>query len=332
MINKILNKRIYQTTVSEKWHIQNKNTLSPFYKSLKTKNYNGKKVYFFDFVNTLKGCNVGMIRETRYTTIPSHLHKDMEMNYVYSGKCTFLINGKRITLKKGDVCILDTDVVNSAEYKNKDDIVFNIIFKKEFFSSIFLSQFNGSDVLSEFLLNAVIGKKSFDNFLIFHTSKIPEFAAVFDMILQEHYFPKANSIHVIEGYCSVLFFFLSRLVGDVSQNLIIDRNDRNVLKILQEIENKDGNCSLNELAEKFHFSASTIYKLLVTATGKNFTQIKIDAQLKKAKFLLTETSMSITDIMLDTGIKNTTFFYDKFLKKFGATPKEYRQKHRSIEI
>lgn len=331
-MNKILNKQIYQTTDSEKWHLQNKNRLSPFYKSLKTKNYNGKKVYFFDFVNTLKGCNVGMIRETRYTIIPSHLHKDMEMNYVYSGKCTFLINGKRITLRKGDICILDTDVVNSAEYKSTEDIVFNIIFKKNFFSSVFLSQFNGSNVLSEFLLNAVIGKQCFDNFLIFHTSKMPEFATVFDMILREHYFPKANSIHVIESYCSVLLFYLSRLVGDVSQNLIIDGNDKNVLMILQEIEYCDGNCSLNELADKFHFSTSTIYKLLVNTTGKNFTQIKISAQLEKAKLLLKETSMSITNIMLNVGIKNTTFFYDKFYKEFGETPKQFRQKNKSIEI
>lgn len=331
-MSKLLQQKIFQTTDSEKWHLRNKNKLSPFYKTLKTKNYHGHQVFFFDFVNTLKENKIGMIRETRYTIIPPHLHKDMEMNYIYSGECTFFINGRRITLRKGDVCILDTDVINSAAYKGTKDIVFNIIFKKEYFSSNFLSQFNGSDTLSRFLLNAIIGKQSSDNFLIFHTENTKKFSQIFDMLLEEHYFPKPNSINIIENYCSILFFYLSRIIGDNNQNLIVNTADKSVLQILQTIEKKDGNCSLSEVAEELHFSVSTIYKLLKEVTGKIFSQIKIETQLKKAKFLLSETSLPITEIMLNVGIKNTTFFYSKFYEKFGETPKQFRQKNQHLQI
>ncbi|AXX65046.1 helix-turn-helix domain-containing protein [Bombilactobacillus bombi] len=331
-MDKKLLKKIYENTPSENWHLKNTNRLSPFYNSLPTKKNNGKLVFMFDFVNTLKTNRIGIIKESRYTTIPPHLHKDMEMNYIFSGKCEFLINGRKITLNKGDICILDTQVVNSAEYKNADDIVFNIIFKKEFFSSTFLSQFNDSDTLSKFLLNAILNKKETDNFLIFHTFNLSSFRKVFNLILEEYYFPKKNSINIIEKYCSVLFFYLSRLIGDSNQNLITNNFDKNILLILQEIEKNDGNCSLKELSKKIHFSPSTISKSLKKSTGKNFSQIKIEAQLKKAKLLLNETSMPVLDIMLAVGIKNTTFFYNKFFEKFGETPKNFRKNNKKLQI
>lgn len=124
-MNKKLRKLIYQRTDSENWHLKHPGELSDFYNSLPQKSYDGQDIFFFDFVNTLKKNNIGMIKETRYTTIPPHLHKDMEMNYIYSGESTFTINGERKTLQKGDICILDTNVINSVDYKSTNDIVFN---------------------------------------------------------------------------------------------------------------------------------------------------------------------------------------------------------------
>ncbi|WEV51471.1 AraC family transcriptional regulator [Lactobacillus sp. ESL0731] len=327
-----LDKLIYRNTKSEKWHLSHPNALSPFYNSLHTKNYHGNKVFFFDFINTLKTHNIGMIKESRYTIIPPHLHKDMEMNYVYSGSCTFLINKKRITLKQGDVCILDTDVINSVEYKGENDIVFNIIFKKDFFSSTFLSQFSASDTLGKFLLNAIIGQQIKNNFLIFHTHQSKKFKQIFHLILEEHYFPKSNSLQLIENYCSILFFYLSRLIKKDKDNIIFSTKNKNALMILQEIEKLDGNCSLNSLSQTFHLSTSSIYKLLKNSTGKAFSEIKLEAQLKKACLLLTETSLPILEIAENVGIKNMTFFYKKFESFLGVTPKNYRINNQNLQI
>ena len=94
--------------------------------------------YCFDFVNTLKKDMIGMIKETRFTVIPKHHHVDMELNYIYSGSCTFVINGREITLKKGDLCILDSDVWHSAtSYKKEHDIVINIVFRRQFLMECF---------------------------------------------------------------------------------------------------------------------------------------------------------------------------------------------------
>ncbi len=80
----------------------------------------------------------------------------MELNYIYSGSCTFVINGREITLKKGDLCILDSDVWHSAtSYKKEHDIVINIVFRRQFFDGVFLSRLSQQGVVASFLVDAV---------------------------------------------------------------------------------------------------------------------------------------------------------------------------------
>ena len=121
---------LYRHTESESWHLQHPGQLSHLYDKMKQEEFRGEVGYCFDFVNTLKKDMIGMIKETRFTVIPKHHHVDMELNYIYSGSCTFVINGREITLKKGDLCILDSDVWHSAtSYKKEHDIVINIVFR-----------------------------------------------------------------------------------------------------------------------------------------------------------------------------------------------------------
>ena len=111
---------LYRHTESESWHLQHPGQLSHLYAKMKQEEFRGEVGYCFDFVNTLKKDMIGMIKETRFTVIPKHHHVDMELNYIYSGSCTFVINGREITLKKGDLCILDSDVWHSATSYKKE--------------------------------------------------------------------------------------------------------------------------------------------------------------------------------------------------------------------
>lgn len=113
---------LYRHTESENWHLQHPGQLSCLYDKLKQEKFRGEMGYCFDFVNTLKKDMIGMIKETRFTVIPKHHHVDMELNYIYSGSCTFVINGREVTLKKGDLCILDSDVWHSATSYKKNTI------------------------------------------------------------------------------------------------------------------------------------------------------------------------------------------------------------------
>lgn len=104
---------LYRHTESESWHLQHPGQLSHLYDKMKQEEFRGEVGYCFDFVNTLKKDMIGMIKETRFTVIPKHHHVDMELNYIYSGSCTFVINGREITLKKA-ICAFWTVTFGTA--------------------------------------------------------------------------------------------------------------------------------------------------------------------------------------------------------------------------
>ena len=132
-----LKQLLYTHTETEEWHRTHPGELSPRYNRVETTTINGEEVYLFDWKETLDENPVGLIKESRFTDIPPHINRDMELNYVYDGVCTFIVNGRRLLLKKGDVLICNTGVVRSVPYvKGEHDIVISIVFKKEMFDSI----------------------------------------------------------------------------------------------------------------------------------------------------------------------------------------------------
>ncbi len=321
-----LEDKIYEVTESERWHKKNPGRLSPFYNQLKLQEHNGVNCYLFDFINTLKENYIGIVKETRYTEIPLHFHRDMEFSYVYDGEGVFQINGKELCLKKGDICIIDTDVLHCAEYKKEKDIIFNIVFRKSFFSTNFLARFADKGVLGAFLLHAITSNQSNDNYLIFHTGKNKKFRKVFDLMLYEYYFPTISSISIIEHYFSILFLELINSLNNCEGYPSLNNEQKNIFIILKYIEENCTSCSLNDIAEQMHFSISYIYKLLKKNIGLTFSDLKLEQQMKEVNFLLTNTRLSILEILEQVGIKNPTYFYTKFKLIYGYTPKEYRNK------
>ena len=71
-----LDEFLHIDTSGEKWHLKHPGELSPFYAHLPLHNYQNMQCYYFDFANTLKTDQIGVVKESRYTTIPPHYHKD----------------------------------------------------------------------------------------------------------------------------------------------------------------------------------------------------------------------------------------------------------------
>ena len=321
-----LHDKIYSISDGEKWHLENPGLFSPFYNKLKKEYYNGQLCYCFDFINTLKENSVGIVRESRFTEIPLHYHKDMELSIVYSGECTFNIQGNDIKLTTGDVCIIDTDVMHNAKYKGENDIVFNIVFRKSFFSSNFLAEVADKGILGDFFLNAIIDNRSHDNYLVFRTKENPKFFSIVNLLLFEYYWPSTSHASLIEHYLSILFL---ELINTLHQNSAsyyqTHENQKNMMKILKYIEENFSTCSLEGLSKHTHFSTSYIFKLLKSTTGSSFSALKLQQQLKRAEFLLVNTSLSIAEIIEQVGLKNPTYFYNKFKEAYNKTPSEYRK-------
>ena len=93
---------------------------------------------------------------------------------------------------------------------------------------------------------------------------------------------------------------------------------------VDQLQEDPGSCRLKEIAAGNNYNYYYFSGLFKKRTGYNFTQLKRDQQLHKAKELLSSTDMNIDDIGRRCGFSNLTLFYKNFQKKYKMTPKEYR--------
>lgn len=105
---------LYAHSPSEDWHLEHPGQLSPRYRNIPQVEINERQVYLFDWESTLQESPIGLIRETRFTDVPAHINHDMELTFIYDGTCEFVINGRALSLKTGDILICNTGVVRSS--------------------------------------------------------------------------------------------------------------------------------------------------------------------------------------------------------------------------
>ena len=315
---------LYRHTESENWHLRHPGQLSCIYDKMKQEEFRGEAGYCFDFVNTLKKDMIGMIKETRFTVIPKHHHVDMELNYIYSGSCTFVINGREVTLKKGDLCILDSDVWHSAtSYKKEHDIVINIVFRRQFFDGVFLSRLSQQGVVAGFLVDAVSRNRRHDKYLIFHTQNEPKIHSLIQFLLCEYFDRSSCYGELIRAYATALFLELVNVMHSQAERTISGSNEI-LVPVLQYLEKNYKTCTLTQLAEKFGYNPNYLSAQLKHITGCSFVELKNRQQFSEAAFLLANTECSISEIVEKIGCSNRTFFYRKFEHIYGMTPREYR--------
>lgn len=318
---------LFAETQSEVWHLEHSGVLSPFYDTLEKRTFGGQEYFYFDFRNTLKKELFAIVKETRYTTIPAHFHKDMELNYIYSGTCTFVVNGKTIRMEQGDLCILDSDVVHSAvSEKGRDDIVINIIFKKEYFDHVFLSQLSNKGIVVDFLLDMLTRDRDHDRYLIFHTSNNFKVHTLVQFLLVEYFFPSKCYHELIQNYSAALF---TELVATACASDDFRPSNSRLLPILKYIETNYRTCTLTGTAERFGYSANYLSNYLKGKMGKTFTEIKLTQQMTESARLLENTDMSIEEIVDYIGSSNMSFFYKNFHDAYLMTPRDYRRCHRA---
>lgn len=56
-----------------------------------------------------------------------------------------------------------------------------------------------------------------------------------------------------------------------------------------------------------------------------------DYRMEKAARLLQNRDLSIQDVISDVGISSRAYFYKEFTRKFGVTPKVYRETYLNKE-
>lgn len=318
-----LHQELFRITSSEDYHVKFPNAISKRYQAIPKFIKDGQLLYRFSFDSLLKNQSICIMKESRFAAIPLHTHKVIELNYVYHGSCTQIINGHQVILQKGDVCILDTNTPHEILKTQEDDILITIDMRKSYFTNGFLSRLTSQGIVSEFLANAITENTDIKQYITFRSEEDEKLHSLIQQLLCE-YFDEERSLEVIDAYMSIIFAQLLRIYkrNSLSQHAV--NKNTILITILQYLETNYQTVSLKSAADHFNFNPTYLGNYIKKKTGRTFKELIIRQKLTQACFYLTNTELPIYEIAREIGYENLGFFYKKFYSAYGCHPQEFR--------
>ncbi|MFV0396266.1 MAG: AraC family ligand binding domain-containing protein [Coprobacillaceae bacterium] len=177
-------------------------------------NLNGKKVIdnsifiensnIIDYHKILKSNDhISIRKHARFAEYPKHKHNYIELMYVYSGKMTHSINGEEITVKRGEMLLLNQNIEHSIKFANENDIIFNFIIPPtflEFLSSMIKEQIE----LSCFIFDAIYSYNNKGEYLVFKVSEDEKIRMQIEEIIINIYKPPYQNELVLKLLVGVI--------------------------------------------------------------------------------------------------------------------------------
>lgn len=325
MDKKQLNKILYQFTDNEKEYKKRRNSISNRFLTQKKAYIKGKEVYLLDS-KELKDHDIAIRKDSRFSFMPFYTCSCININYIYSGQCTYFINDKEVCLHQGDICIFDKDTVRTKILIGHNDIIINIFVSTEFFKNS-ISPMKDQNLLAKFVAKAMETNIKHDNYIIFNSNKNEKIIQLFDEILFEYYDIKTYFELVIQGYLSIIMIELLRSYQQDKNSSLVQFSDKKsdkVYQIISYIDKNYVNCTLQDLSKHFNYHEKYICSLLKNYYGKSFKEIQTESRMKYTECYLLHSNLSIYEIGQKVGFNNQNQFYKMFKKYYNQAPKPFR--------
>lgn len=254
---------------------------------------------------------------------PIHYHHDIEFVYVLKGEVRLKDVCSNYLLKEGDLFTINGHEVHGLTATDKDNVVAVIQISNRFCTQYFPSlgkacfmtggkndTHNKLDQLRKILLRILLNYscKSFNY----------KNDSTYQMIDAVRYLNEHFNLFAFEGQ-DVLNFKSNNPV-------IVERISRIINYVYENHANK---ISLEELSVREHLSTYYLSHLIHDYMGISFKEFLSFARVEMSEIPLLETDAKISSIAAGCGF-STTLYYEKFfLKWFGHTPQQHRQKFMS---
>lgn len=115
---------------------------------------------------------------------------------------------------------------------------------------------------------------------------------------------------------------------------LVKTEDRKFMRRLNEvIEQNLMNSSFTAemIAEALNMSTRSLYRRLKELELPSPKDYVKERKMDKAVKLLQTTEMSVQEIIYDCGFNNRAHFYKDFAKRYGMTPKEFRNQNKTVD-
>ncbi len=260
----------------------------------------------------------------------THGHEDcFELTYVYKGRCRQVINGKRMDMNAGDICLLSPRDFHSLQYESDVTVFFAVLIKKTLFEDSFLYLLDEKNLLRNFFSGSVLNTADNQSFLYFPKLEGSRAGILIRILIRESFERKMQYSRYIESTLSLLLIELERSYRQMLEEQI--RCDPKIIDILIYIQKNKRTVTLAETAEHFSYHPNYLSSMIKRNTGKTFSEILSDSKMTEASYLLKYSELSIEKIIQKTGFYDNSHFHRTFKRKYGMTPAAYRESERINE-
>lgn len=263
-------------------------------------------------------------KNSRFQKVPPHVHSFVEINYMYSGSCQQTINGKTLTLKEGEIILIDCETVHAIGYTNENDIMISLLIHKGYLNNTFLNRLGDDSIISRFFINAMNQKTNHNSYVMFHSADSRRLPLFMNELLCEYYSPSLNSAEILNNLFVLVISELVNIFGHEMNKKLDTPSQFSIIPVLKYIETNYKNSTLESIASFFNINANYLTTLLKQQTGYSYKELIVRQKMKAAQKLLINTDMPIKEVAHAVGYDNLTFFYKKFKEHYHCLPKEYR--------
>lgn len=271
--------------------------------------------------------DVGMVIQKHNCFSPAfeHFHTYFEAFYVYEGICEHEIGKEKKLLKMGDFCIVPPGVSHKISVQDQSVVIVMILSSQIIENTFRNPTYYKANPLAEFFLKN-IRYSGDDDYLMFHTGNDQELKSIILQMMLE-------SINKYQEYDAILSAYFSLFFGKLIRfyERTIEHPSRNnpksaaAYEITAYIQEHHTTVSLQEIAERYHYTPEYTSRFIREATGRTFSDIVIDARMKHAVSLLKSTSLPVAEISYQVGYENSENFIRVFKRRYGKTPTAWRK-------
>ena len=243
-----------------------------------------------------------------------------ELLYLCRGCARYRIGGAEVTVREGELLLLGQNTPLEPLDGGSDPLDVSFFIKPEFFGDIL--SFLGSEQtpLREFVLRC-LGQEPPYGYLHFHVAGIRPIENLLENLLL-HLLESPDSRRAIPLYTVGLLFV--HLLEESDRLTMGLREQQSILGVLRYLENNYAGGSLTEAAQLLHCDVTWLSREIKRRTGRTYTELLQERRLQQAAWLLEHTRQRVSDIAVSVGYENISYFHRIFQKRFGLSPKKYR--------
>lgn len=278
---------------------------------------------------------------------PQHQHNCFELMYVVSGKVIHHVENQFYNYEAGQCCIMNQNIKHCEEFTRnfkaffislQDDFLKELMEQDVFFTKENSFQHFKSNIYKFFKDNS--SHKNYDKVYLDFTpivrrDMITELLnPIINHITRETIQQKPGSYSIVKGLIARIFSILEDPSLFCFEKIQSNSSKQEYLfaKISHVLEANHGRISRKKLEEIMNYNGEYLNRIVKKFTGMNLALYGQTFYLNRAKQLLLETDKSIAEIIEELGFSNRHHFYQIFKKRFGLTPKEFRNLNKVKKI